>query len=202
MPKTDKRVDAYIEKSAEFAQPILNELRDAIHEACPDVEETMKWSMPFFMFNGGPICHFASFKQHCAVGFWKYGDQVLGADRNDDAMGHLGRITSAKDLPSHKTLVGYVRKSMQAAAEKQKNPPKPKPKKAAKELKAPNYLLAAVKKNKEAAATWEKFSPSHRNEYVEWITEAKQEETRERRMAQMMEWLAEGKSRNWKYAKC
>ncbi len=200
MPKTDKRIDAYIAKSAEFAHPILNELRDIVHEACPDAEETIKWGMPFFTYKG-MLCNFAAFKQHCAFGIWK-GGKIVGSDRSDEAMGFLGRITSLKDLPPRKKLIGYVREAAARNEELVKNPPKPKAKKAAKEITAPAYMLAAIKKNKKASATWKDFAPSHRNEYVQWVTEAKQDETRQRRLAQTVEWVAEGKSRNWKYEKC
>lgn len=200
MPKTDKRIDAYIAKSADFAHPILNELREIVHEAVPGVEETIKWSMPFFLYRG-MLCNFAAFKQHCAFGIWK-GAGIVGSDRQEDAMGFLGRITSLKDLPPRKKIIAYVREAAARNEAAEKNPPKPKPKKAAKALKVPPYLAAAIKKNKKAQATWDGFSPSHRNEYVQWVTEAKQEETRNRRIAQTIEWLAEGKSRNWKYANC
>jgi uncharacterized protein YdeI (YjbR/CyaY-like superfamily) len=202
MGRRDQRVDAYIAKSAEFARPILTELRAIVHEGCPDTEEAIKWSMPFFMYKGGMLCSMASFKQHCAFGFWKGGAQVLGEDKSDDAMGQLGRITSAKDLPSRKTMVGYVKKAVAFADAPKAVPAQPKPRKPAKELAVPDYFMKAVKKNKKALATFEKFAPSHRNEYVEWVTEAKTDETRDRRLATTVEWLAEGKSRNWKYEKC
>lgn len=203
MGKRDKRVDAYIEKSAEFARPILNELRSAVHEGCPDAEETMKWSMPFFLHGGAMLCHFAAFKQHCGFGFWK-GKGVVGEDASDEAMGHFGRIESLKDLPSRKTMVGFVRKAVELAEQRQAAPAEKKPKKAAakKELVIPEYFAKAVMKNKKAAATFDGFPYSHKKEYVEWVTEAKTEETRNRRLATTVEWLAEGKSRNWKYEKC
>ena len=203
MGKRDKRVDAYIAKSAEFAQPILKELREIVHEGCPDAEETLKWSMPFFTVNGNMLCHFASFKQHCAFGFWK-GRNVVGEDASDDAMGHFGRITSVKDLPSRKTMVGFVKKAVVQAEERAQAPAKPKAKakSAPKELVIPEYFAKAVAKNKKALKNFDEFSYSHKKEYVEWVTEAKTEETRDRRMATTLEWLAEGKSRNWKYEKC
>jgi uncharacterized protein YdeI (YjbR/CyaY-like superfamily) len=201
MGKQDKRVDAYIAKSAEFARPILTELRAIVHDGCPNVEETMKWSMPFFLHDGALLCHFASFKQHCAFGFWK-GRGVVGEDASDDAMGHFGRITSVKDLPARKTMVGFVKKAVVAAAEREKAPPKPKAKAVKKELVVPDYFVKAVMKNKKAMATFDGFPYSHKKEYVEWVTEAKTDETRERRLTTTVEWLAEGKSRNWKYEKC
>jgi uncharacterized protein YdeI (YjbR/CyaY-like superfamily) len=203
MGKRDKRIDAYIAKSAEFAQPILKELREIIHEGCPDAEETLKWSMPFFLNNGNMLCHFASFKQHCAFGFWK-GRNVVGEDANDEAMGHFGRITSVKDLPSRKTMVGYVKKAVAQAEERAQAPAKPKAKAkpVSKELVIPEYFAKAVAKNKKALKTFDGFSYSRKKEYVEWVTEAKTDETRDRRIATALEWLAEGKSRHWKYEKC
>jgi hypothetical protein len=202
MGKRDKRVDAYIAKSAEFARPILTELREIVHEGCPDAEETMKWSMPFFLYKG-MFCHFASFKQHCAFGFWK-GKDVVGDAALDDAMGHFGRIESKADLPTRKTIIGYVKKAAAMADAREQAPPKPKPKAKVvkKELVIPEYFAKAVAKNKKAMAAFDGFSYSHKKEYVEWVTEAKTEETRDRRMATTLELLAEGKSRNWKYEKC
>jgi uncharacterized protein YdhG (YjbR/CyaY superfamily) len=203
MGKQDKRVDAYIAKSAEFARPILTELRAAVHQGCPNVEETMKWSMPFFLNDGAMLCHFAAFKQHCAFGFWK-GRDVVGEDASDEAMGHFGRIESLKDLPSRKALVGFVKKAAAKVEERKTAPKQAKPKKKVekKELVVPEYFAKAVMKNKKAAAAFAAFSYSHKKEYVEWVTEAKTDETRERRLATTVEWLAEGKSRNWKYEKC
>jgi len=202
MPSTDKRVDAYIAKSADFAKPILKHLRETVHEACPEVEETIKWSFPHFMYKDKILCSMASFKQHCAFHLWR-GDQVLDKEHNksDEAMGQFGRITSLKDLPPKKALLGYVRKAVQNHDAGTK-PTRPKPSKEKKELVVPDYFTAVLKKNKKAQATFDAFSYSNRKEYVEWITEAKTEETRQRRIATTMEWLAEGKSRNWKYEKC
>ena len=195
MPTTDKRVDAYIEKSAEFAKPILTHIRAAVHEACPEVQEEMKWSFPNFMYKG-MFCSMAAFKEHCALNFWK-GALIFGK-QDREAMGHFGRIASVKDLPPKKELLKYVKEAKRLNDE---GIAVPKPKKTAekKELVVPDFVLKALGKDKKALATWEGFSYSHRKEYVEWVMEAKTEATREKRLAQMMEWLAEGKSRNWKY---
>ena len=200
MGKQDKRVDAYIAKAAEFARPILKELRAIVHEGCPDTEETMKWSMPFFLYNGKPLCHFAAFKQHCAFGFWK-GRGVVGEEASDEAMGHFGRIESVEDLPSRKAMIGFVKKAIALAEARGNSDAKPKAKKTAakKELVVPDYFVKAVMKNKKAMATFDGFPYSHKKEYVEWVTEAKTDETRNRRLETTVEWLAEGKSRNWKY---
>jgi len=198
----DKRIDGYIAKSAGFAKPILNHLREVVHQACPAVEETIKWGMPHFMYRDKILCSMASFKQHCAFHFWR-GDQVLDPkdNKSDEAMGQFGRITSLKDLPPKKALLGYVKKAVQNN-DAGIRPERPKPLQEKKELVVPNYFAFALKKNKKAKATFDGFSYSNRKEYVEWITEAKTEETRQRRIATTLEWLAEGKSRNWKYEKC
>ena len=200
MGTRDPRVDAYIARSADFARPILEHLRETVHAACPDVEETMKWSMPSFMYHG-ILCGMASFKQHCTFGFWK-GSLILGEDggKSLEAMGSFGRLTSVKDLPSKRELTGYIKRAMAlneqgVKAGKPKREPKPAP-------VAPDYFLAALKKNRKARATFEAFSPSHQREYLEWIVEAKTDATREKRLAQALEWMAEGKSRNWKYERC
>lgn len=200
MGTRDPRVDAYIANSAEFAQPILTHLREVVHDACPDVQETMKWSMPFFDYHG-VMCNMAAFKQHATFGFWK-GSRIPGLAPNSSSggasMGNLGRLTSVKDLPGRKVLSGYVKAAMRlnedgVVVHKRKAP------KA--EAAVPPELAAALKKNRKAAATWEKFPPGHRREYATWITEAKREETKAKRVAQAVEWLAEGKARNWKYEK-
>jgi uncharacterized protein YdeI (YjbR/CyaY-like superfamily) len=199
MATLDPRIDAYIENSAEFARPILLHLREAIHAACPDVEETMKWGRPHFMYHG-MLCGIAAFKQHCVFGFWKH-ELVVGDAADDAAMGQFGSLRSLKDLPSRKVLAGYIKKAMKLNEEGTKLPSPPR-RAAKKPLVEPDDFLARLKANRKAKAAYEAFSPSHRREYVEWITEAKREETRERRLAQAIEWLAEGKSRNWKYENC
>ncbi len=202
MPTKDKRIDAYIEKSADFAKPILRELRAIVHQGCPEVEETIKWGMPFFTYKSEMLCNMAAFKQHCALGFWK-ASLIFDKKSNKsvEAMGQFGRITSMKDLPSKSVLVGYVKEAKRLGDEGIKKVRAPKTA-AKKELVVPDYFLAAVKRNKKALATFDAFPYSHRKEYVEWVTEAKTQETRDRRLATTVEWLAEGKSRNWKYEKC
>jgi uncharacterized protein YdeI (YjbR/CyaY-like superfamily) len=201
MPKRDPRVDAYIAKSAPFAKPILIHLREAVHDACPECVETIKWSFPHFMYCG-ILCSMAAFKQHCAFGFWK-GAQVVdkNTDKSDEAMGQFGRITRLADLPPKKTLQALIKKAMKRnesgdqAPAKSKRKPKP-------EAAVPDDLFLALRKNKKALATFDGFSPSHRREYIEWITEAKRAETRLSRIKTTIEWLADGKSRHWKYQNC
>ena len=200
MPTTDKRIDAYIEKSADFAQPILKHLRDLIHKACPDVTETLKWSMPSFDYKG-ILCGFAAFKQHATFGFWKQSLMETDAfPKNKTAMGSFGRITSLKDLPPDKVMIGLIHQAMELNEKGVKVTKKPTA--AKKELVVPDILAAALKKNKSASAAFEKFPYSCKKEYVEWITEAKTDATRDKRLATTIEWLSEGKRRNWKYEKC
>jgi len=200
MPNKDPRVDAYIEKAADFAKPILNHVRKLVHKASPEISETVKWSMPAFEYKG-LVCGIAAFKNHCAVGFWK--EKLLEQSafpKTKTAMGSLGKITSKKDLPPDDVIIKLV----QQAVELNENGIKV-PKKAAapkKELVIPDYLTAALKKNRAAQKTFESFPYSCKKEYVEWITEAKTEPTREKRLATTIEWLAEGKRRNWKYENC
>jgi uncharacterized protein YdeI (YjbR/CyaY-like superfamily) len=199
MGTTDPRVDAYIEKSADFARPILKRLRKLIHAACEDVEETMKWSFPHFMYGGGILCSMAAFKEHASFGFWKSSlMKSLGTSKkSDQAMGQYGRITSLADLPDDQVILKQVKEAAHLNEQGVKAPrDKSKPKKP---LKIPRYLGLALKRNAKALATFESFSPSHQREYIEWITEAKTEATRQKRVDTALEWLAEGKSRNWKY---
>jgi uncharacterized protein YdeI (YjbR/CyaY-like superfamily) len=204
MATIDPRTDAYIQGSADFARPILEHLRKLIHKACPGVVETIKWSRPFFEYEGGMLCHISAFKQHCALGFWnapllKDPAGVLHIkDRN--AMGHFDRITSLKDLPADKVLIALIKEaaSLNEQGIKKPAPVKKQPKAP---LPVPPALASALKKNKKAGETFAAFPPSHRREYIEWITEAKTDETRNKRIATTLEWLTEGKSRNWKYEK-
>jgi uncharacterized protein YdeI (YjbR/CyaY-like superfamily) len=199
-PSKDPRIDAYIANAAPFARPILKHLRKVVHAGCPAVTETMKWSMPHFDYKG-VMCGMAAHKQHCSFGFWQAAALALGGKGEDaDSMGQFGRITSIADLPDEKTLIGYVRKAA-ALKDGRVKPEKPvaKPRAKAAPLQMPDYLANALKSNATARKTWDGFSPSHRNEYIEWLNDAKQDATRERRLETTLEWLAEGKSRNWKY---
>lgn len=194
-------IDLYIEKSADFAKPILEHFRDLVHKACPNVEEKMKWSFPHFDYKGAMMCSMAAFKQHCAINFWKASlmkDQYKLFSRNE-AMGHFGKITSLKDLPSDKILLEYIKEAAKLNEDNIKLPSRFKTE--AKTIETPDYFMSALKKNKAAWKNFDAFSPSHKKEYNEWITEAKTEETRNKRMTQAIEWIAEGKGRNWKYAR-
>jgi len=201
MKNRDERIDAYIEKSADFARPILTHLRALIHEACPEIEETWKWSFPNFAYKG-IVCNMAGFKQHCAFGFWKASlmsdpQKILGGD---NAMGDMGQIKSLADLPPDDVLIAYIKEAVELNEKGVRMPARARSGEK-KELEIPEYLIAALEGHSKAAETFENFSYSHQKEYVEWLREAKTEETRQKRLATTLEWLGEGKERNWKYAK-
>lgn len=203
MATPDPRVDEYIAKSADFAKPILNHLRDLVHKACPDVEETMKWSFPHFEFAGSILCSMAAFKQHCAFGFWLGSlmadpHKLMSAVGEKTAMGHFGQIKNINDLPADKILITYIKEAM-SLNEKGIKVKKKEKAGEIKEVEIPSYFKEALKKNKKAHEAFHKFSPSHRKEYLEWITEAKTEATRTKRMETTLEWLSEGKPKHWKY---
>jgi len=202
MPKKDPRVDAYIAKAEPFAQPILKHLRKLIHATCPETQETIKWSFASFDYKG-PFCSMAAFKQHCAFGFWKAAlmkdNKKLEANQ-ESAMGHLGKITNLKDLPSDKIIIGYIKEAMKLNETGAKLPPRKKITDA-KPLSVPPYFKTALSKNKKAKEFFENFAPGQKKEYILWLTEAKTEETRNKRMEQAIEWISERKIRNWKYIK-
>ena len=195
----DPRIDTYIARQAEVARPILEHLRETVHSACPAIEEGLKWGMPAFLLNGRIVAQMAAFKAHATFGFWR-GREVLGeAAASGEAMGQFGRLTSVGDLPSREELEGLIRKAAAAAAAG----PAPRAGKQAKPVpQAPEDLRAAIAAEPRAAATFEAFPPGSRREYVEWVADAKRPETRAKRIAQTVEWLVEGKRRNWKYKKC
>lgn len=200
MGKKDPRIDDMIAKAAVFAQPILSHLRRLVHQACPDVEETIKWGMPSFDYKGA-YCSMASFKEHCAFGFWKAAimkeaDKLIVNQK--ESMGHLGKIKSLKDLPPDKILLGYLKEAKQFNDEGIKLPPKKKALTTS-ELIVPDYFTKALQKNKVALQVFEAFSPSHKKEYLEWITGAKAEETSNRRIKKAIENMSVGKGLNWKY---
>ncbi len=197
--KTDPRIDSYIDnKVADFARPILRHLRVVVHEACPECEETLKWSHPSFIYKGKILAGFAAFKAHATFGFWS-GSQVLQNDSEATAMGQFGRLTSVDDLPDRKTLISLTHKAMKLIDEGVK-PVRNKTVKAP--FTVPQDLQAAIDAAPVARATWASFPPSCQREYVEWVTEAKRDETRAKRLEQTIVWLNEGKRRNWKYENC
>lgn len=196
-----KAVDHYIAKSKPFAQPILEHIREIVHTASPHIEEVIKWGFPHFEYKGN-ICSMAAFKEHCAFGFWK-GSMMKDEDKiinpiGKTAMGSMGRITTIKELPPKKILVKYIKEAIELN-EKGITVPKKSPVAKTTELAIPEDLSIALAKNKKAKTVFDKFAPSHRKEYIMWITEAKREETRKNRIDQAIEWIAEGKGKNWKY---
>ena len=208
-PTPNPKIDAYIAKAAPFAQPILAHLRALVHKACPYVEEGVKWGRPFFVHGGTILCNISAFKAHCSFGFWgaEIG-KVLVQDGvvREGGMGSLGKIASLKDLPPDKKLVGYIRQAAAlidaglgdnrvVVARRVVKAPKPP-------VEVPAEFTAALRRDRKAAATYAAFSPSCQREYAQWIAEAKRPETRDRRIAQAVEWIAEGKQRNWKYQEC
>jgi len=202
MGKRAPQIDAYIEKAQPFARPILKKVRTLFHKACPNVEETLKWSHPSFQYKG-MLGGMAAFKKHAVWGLWKASlindpHKAMETDPNSPMGGR--NITSVGDLPSDNILLDLISQAVELNEKGVKvAKPRAKPKPPA---KVPSDLAAALKKSAKAAATFEEFSPSHKREYIEWITEAKQEETRQRRLAQAIEWMAQGKPRNWKYMDC
>lgn len=200
MGQRDERVDAYLEKSAEFARPILARLREWVHRGCPEVEETIKWGAPAFEHRG-LLAVMAAFKAHTVFAFWKGKllDDPHGilSEEGFGAGGNL-RLESVDDLPEEEVFLDYLRRAMELN-EKGVTVPTAGRGKERQEIVVPDDLRAALGEIPAARETFEAFSYSHKKEYVEWITEAKREATREKRIAQAVEWMAEGKPRNWKY---
>lgn len=193
----DKRIDDYIAKAAPFAQPILKHIRETIHASVPGLVESIKWSMPHFLHNGKNLAGMAAFKAHCAM-------MIHGDGRQGDAMGQYGKITTLSDLPGDNELRSKLvaaRERIDAEGTALKKKPEGK-KQSKAELPIPEEFIAALNAKPSAKAALEAFAPSHRREYVDWITEAKRPETRGKRIAQAVEWLSEGKKRNWKYENC
>ena len=199
----DARVDAYLAKAAPFAQPILVHLRTLVHKACPEVEETIKWGFPFFMYRGIVLANMSAFKGHCSFGLC--GPEIRAVLVKDgfspsNSASSFRRITRVEDLPKNKTLVGYVRQAAGFIASGERTTSMPRPKKKPKAaIEMPPEFSAALKKSKAATKVFADFSPSCKREYIEWVAEAKHPETRERRIEQALKWIAKGKSRNWRY---
>lgn len=200
---TDPRVDAYIENAEDFAKPILRKLRKLVHEACPDSHETIKWSFAAFDYKG-PFCSMASFKEHCTFGFWKASlmedPSGILEEKKGQGMGSLGRIGSEADLPPDDVIIGLIQQAKKLNDDGVKLPPRPRviddtP------LKIPEDFSIALALNILAQNHFDQFSAGKKKEYILWITEAKADDTRKRRIETALEWISEGKSRNWKYEK-
>lgn len=201
MEQYDDRVDAYIAKSADFAKPILIHLRELAHKASSELNETMKWSCPFFDYEG-PVCQMAAFKQHCAFGFWKaalMNDPYQILNKEPDTAGSIGRITSLADLPEDKILIEYIQQALSLNLQGVKVPSRIKVQTEKKELITPVYFIEVLNRNPLVKEQFEKFSPSQKKEYISWFEEAKTEPTRIKRLETAIEWISEGKIRNWKY---
>ncbi|MEG0925598.1 YdeI/OmpD-associated family protein [Chryseobacterium sp.] len=202
MEKYNSKIDSYIEKSQDFAKPILHYIREIIHEYCPEAEETIKWSFPHFIYKGKNLCAMASFKQHCTFGFWLEKEmktmQEITLDIEKNSMFSLGKITKIEDLPSKPQLKKAILEAMEltdmGVTLKKAAPSKT-------EMEVPDYFQAALNAHSKALSFFEKASPSFKKEYITWIAEAKTEATRNKRMEQALEWIEEGKGRNWKYEK-
>ena len=193
----DPRIDAYIEKAGDFAKPVLRHFRELVHSTIDGAGEAVKWGMPHFTHNGKNIAGMAAFKAHCAVMIHGAGRQAEG-----DGMGSYGKIASLEDLPDDAELAAKLheaRARIESAGTAVKRPKKSAPQA---DLPLPQDFEAALRENAKARATFDAFPPSQRREYIAWVTEAKQDETRVKRLATSMEWLAEGKRRNWKYERC
>jgi uncharacterized protein YdeI (YjbR/CyaY-like superfamily) len=201
MEQYDTRVDAYINKSADFAKPILTHLRDLVHKAAPELKETMKWSSPFFEYEG-PVCQLAAFKQHCAFGFWKatlMDDPHKILNQQQDTAGSIGRITSLADLPSDEVLIQYIQQALSLNLQGVKVPARPKSQPEKSGVAVPDYFAELLSQNVLLSEQFDKFSPSQKKEYISWFEEAKTEATKSKRLATATEWISEGKTRMWKY---
>lgn len=200
----DARIDAYIERANPVFQPMMASLRETVHRHCPDVEEAVKWGMPTFLHRGKILCAMAAFKQHMSFGYWQHAE-VIGAETSRDGMGSYGKMRGPADMPKAATLKTDIRKAMALIDDAASGAAVPKPKvakKAKPALQMPDDFAAALARKPKAQKHFDAFPPGQRREYIDWIVEAKREDTRVRRIAQAVEWLGEGKRRNWKYENC
>ena len=203
MSNRDERIDSYIENAQPFAQPILEHYRETVHEACPEVEEGIKWKYPHFMYKGKILTAMCAFKKHCGMGFWLESEmktvREYTKDREKNGMFTLGKIEKLEDLPSKAKLIAAIKEAMELT-DIGVTLKKAEPAKTA--LPVPDYFEKALKADKKAWEVFDKASPSFRKEYINWLTDAKTETTRNKRMEQAVEWISEGKARHWKYEKC
>lgn len=203
MATTDKRIDQYIDKAPAFAQPILHYLRSIVRETCPGASETIKWGFPHFEYNNSILCSMAAFKKHCIFAFWlgsklKDPHGLLNRVGEKSAMGHFGQVKTVDDLPARRILIQYLKEAMKL---NEAGVTITRTAVANRTLEVPDFFLASLKKNKKAKMVFDGFSYTNKKDYVEWLTEAKTEATRLKRLETALEWLAEGKTRNWKYEK-
>jgi len=192
MPTLDPRIDDHIAKAGAFAQPILRHFRDVVHKIIPGCEEGIKWGMPHFMLAGRNFAGMAAFKKHVSI-FFHHDEQPGGT-------GKFRKITSLDDLAEDDLIEARLRFAIERLSSSDQKKPtvsaKPKP---APEM--PDSFTSAL----EGAAMADRFAampPGYRREYIAWIADAKTDATRDKRIAQAVEWIGEGKHRNWKYQKC
>ena len=193
------RVDAYIAESADFARPILQRIRKLFHEGCPEIEEQIKWGCPHFDYKG-MVGGMAAFKEHVSFGFWK--SRLMSDPHQLFVTGPKASMCVIKagspaDLPPDRVFVQYVEEAV-ALNDADVKAPRPAAK-AKPPPQAPDDLTTALNKNAQARATFDAFSPSQKREYIAWIAEARRDDTRRKRLATAVEWIAQGKRRNWKY---
>ena len=201
MEQYDSRVNAYINKAAPFAQPILRHLRELVHSVSPLLTETMKWGFPFFDYNGS-VCQMAAFKEHMGFGFWKQrqlNDPGKLIREEDGTAGSFGKITSLNDLPSDEILIDFIRQAMELNKPENKKPVVKKETAPKAPIEMPVDFADLLAANPKAQEVYDKFSPSHKREYLEWIVDAKSDATRQKRMETAVVQIAEKKSKNWKY---
>jgi uncharacterized protein YdeI (YjbR/CyaY-like superfamily) len=192
---TDPRIDSYIAKAPEFAQPILTYLRDLVHKTVPDAGEDIKWGMPCLTYKGKNLAGMAAFKAHTSFG-------VHGDGRAIEGMGQYGKMSSMDDMPSDATIVTALLAKDRIDSTGTALKIGSKPKVAKPEIPVPDDFAAELAKAQGARERFDSWAPSHRREYLEWIIEAKRPETRAKRIAEAGAWIAEGKKRNWKYENC
>jgi uncharacterized protein YdeI (YjbR/CyaY-like superfamily) len=195
----DPRIDVYIANAQPFARPILEKVRERVHAVIPDVEEAMKWGMPAYLVNGKILLITSAFKGHAALNFWR-GQEIGDGQPKAGAMGQFGKLKSIRDLPADEELDALIREGATLAMS---GPAPRRPKQAPKPMpEMERDFAAALAKAPKAKAALDGFPPSAQREYFEWIAEAKQDSTRQKRITTAIEWLSEGKRRNWKYEKC
>ena len=203
---TSPEIDSYVANAQPFARPILTHVRDLVHQACPEIEETIKWSQPFFVYRGAILCNMAGFKAHCSFHFW--GREISGVLRESKVLSEenitsFGRISTLSSLPADEQMLTWIRKAVAFIDSGQYTSPVAarSKKERSKAAELPAEFETALRKNQKASAAFQAISPSCKREYIEWINEAKRSETRDKRIATALEWIAEGKQRNWKHQK-
>ena len=200
MKRRSSEVDRYIRSSAVFARPVLRRLRTFFHRADPRISETIKWGVPHFEYQG-ILGSMAAFRKHVSVGFWKggmIGDEAGVFESAGNRKMTMLRMRDVADVPSADLMLVYIRR---AVALNERGMRIPARKRTAVRVAIPSFFSNALRANRKASDVFSRLSRSHQREYVDWLTEAKREETRQRRMATAIKWLSEGKPRNWKYMK-